>query len=139
MSQSMQRIIRRIAAVVMLLSLGRNVVIAQNRTDDTTRSQFVSIVALLAQPATGQARRVSVAGYLVLDFEGEALYLHKEDYENGLTNNAIRVALTEQQKKQYKGYDKRYVLIDSFFIRQKNSSDFYVGALYDIRKISDAK
>jgi hypothetical protein len=134
----MGQFVRAAAFTALLLSVGR-VARAQAQTAEVSTSRLVSIVELLAEAPTIHAQRVTVTGYLVLDFEGEALYLHKEDYENRLTSNAIRVALTEKQKEEYKEYAGQYVWLDASFVKRKNSSDFFKGALFDIREIHKTK
>jgi hypothetical protein len=79
-----------VAAILMLI-VGR-VGLAQTATDDDVPHVLpVSMVTLLAMPASSSAKQVQVSGFLVLDFEGQALYLHKEDYQEGLTLNSIYV------------------------------------------------
>lgn len=96
------------------------------------------MMELIAQPVSSSARRVQVAGFLVLDFEGEALFFHKEDYQKGLTRNAIRIALTEEQAKKYKDFAGTYVWVEASFIKRKNSEDLYTGSLFDVRQIRKA-
>ena len=45
-----------------------------------------TLLQLLADPARYHDRRVVVLGYCRLEFEGLAIYLHKEDYTQGLGN-----------------------------------------------------
>jgi len=133
------RICLKVIAFVVLLSSVVRVAVAQEKTSEASNSHPVSIVSLLTRPATGQPQHVTVAGFLVLDFESEALYLHKEDYDHRLTSNAIRVAITEEQREKYKAFAKKYVWLDAYFVKRKNSSDYFVGALFDIKEISEAK
>jgi hypothetical protein len=53
--------------------------------------QYVSMVQLLATPDRFHGKFIHVEGFLRLEFEGDALYLHKEDYRHQLTKNAIWV------------------------------------------------
>jgi hypothetical protein len=50
---------------------------------------FVSIITLLGDPQRYAGKRVTVTGYVKLEFEGNAVYLHKEDFDNMLTSNAL--------------------------------------------------
>ena len=49
----------------------------------------VSLVSLIANPQQFNGRRVRVVGVLRLELEGSALYLHREDYSERLTSNAV--------------------------------------------------
>lgn len=51
----------------------------------------VPLVAVLANPERFDGQIVSVEGYLNLEFEGDALYLSRSDFENGLSGNAVWV------------------------------------------------
>lgn len=72
---------------------------------------------------------------MVLDFEGERLYLHKEDYEDGLFMNSIYLALSPEQKMQYKALDKSYVSVEASFHGRRNTEDISSGSLFNIREI----
>ncbi|HEY6374659.1 MAG TPA: hypothetical protein VIX90_03950 [Edaphobacter sp.] len=92
-------------------------------------------MTLLAEPVSKIPQRVQVAGLLVLEFEGEALYLHREDFQQGLTRNAIRIALTLEQEKQYKDFSGSYVLVEASFKKVQNSEDIFTGSLFNVRRI----
>jgi hypothetical protein len=48
---------------------------------------WVSMVSLLGNPAAYDGLRVRTSGYVHFEFEGDALYLHKEDFDNLLPNS----------------------------------------------------
>jgi hypothetical protein len=131
--QTMKPIFKVAVAAIFVLIAGR--ALAQADTDDAPHALPASIVTLLAQPAISNAKRVQVSGYLALDFEGEALYLHKEDYQEGLTRNAIRLSLTPEQEKKYKDLAGTYVTIEASFLKRRNSEDIFTGSLFNVREI----
>ncbi len=49
----------------------------------------VSLVELIATPATFAHKRVRVMGFVSLEFEGDAIYLHREDWQHALMRNGI--------------------------------------------------
>jgi hypothetical protein len=49
----------------------------------------VSIVQLLANPKSYHGRLIRVDGYVNLEFEGNAIYLHKEDFDFHMTSNSF--------------------------------------------------
>jgi hypothetical protein len=51
----------------------------------------VSLVQLIANPAAWHDRYVRVIGFLNLEFEGDALYLHEDDWKHVVSRNAIWV------------------------------------------------
>ena len=105
------------------------------RKDDAPHARPESLVTLIAQPGSNKAQKVQVAGFLVLVFEGNALYLHMEDYKEGLTRNAVRVSLSPEQTKQYQGLSGNYVWIEASFLKRPNSEDILSGSLFNVREI----
>jgi hypothetical protein len=51
----------------------------------------VSLVELIVNPVVFHGKRVRVQGFLNLEFEGKAIYLHKEDNDYSITNNGLWV------------------------------------------------
>ena len=49
----------------------------------------ISIIQLLANPAKYDGKRVRVTGYVHFEFEGNGIYLHKEDYEHHMFKNGL--------------------------------------------------
>jgi hypothetical protein len=47
-----------------------------------------------------------------LAFEGDALYLHEDDYRYGLTKDSFTLRLGDSQRKQFKGMSLKYVLAE---------------------------
>jgi hypothetical protein len=77
--------------------------------------RHVSLMQLISNPEHWDGKPVSVIGYLRLEFEGSALYLHKEDWDHGLTSNAIWVNIPADKYGKLCTADKRYMLIEGTF------------------------
>jgi hypothetical protein len=115
---------------VFLSSLWAIPTTAQEPTD-------VSMVQLIANPEKYDGKLVRVIGFLRMEFEGNALYLHREDYEKHIAANGIWVDVTSAMNKQEKTLNSRYDIIEGVF----SSSDhghlgMFSGAL---KKISRAE
>jgi hypothetical protein len=52
----------------------------------------VSLYELIAKPVEYHGKRVRVLGFAHFEFEGNGLYAHRDDYEQGLTKNGIWLA-----------------------------------------------
>jgi len=65
-------------------------------------AQDVSLIQLIATPQAFDKKRVKITGFLHLEFEGNAIYFHSEDFQYGLTKNALWIDvprdMTQQQK-----------------------------------------
>ena len=95
---------------------------AQNNPSETDQviphSQFtISLINLIATPEKYDGKLVQVIGYLTLEFEGKAIYLHKEDYVRGISDNGFWVDFSKEilDKKDIMNYNKKYVIIVGTF------------------------
>ena len=51
----------------------------------------ISMIQLIANPNQFHGKKVMIAGFLRLEFEGNGIYIHKEDYRNGIAKNGLWV------------------------------------------------
>jgi len=56
-----------------------------------TDVEQVRILQLISTPAKFDGKIVQVIGFLRLEFEGNILYAHEEDYKRGITKNGLWV------------------------------------------------
>ena len=73
-----------------------------------------SLVQLIANPKALDGKLIRVIGFLNLEFEGDAVYLHKEDFEHAISQNGIWVDIPDD----FKGRSKlsgNYVLLEGIF------------------------
>ncbi len=100
-------------------------------------TQKVSIIEVIANQEEFDRKEVAIAGYLVLEFEGTALYLSKEDYLHRITKNAIYVHIGEaflnEQKFPENWEGEGYVQITGMFTTSFNGHfGMYSGSLLEI-------
>jgi hypothetical protein len=95
----------------------------------------VSLINLIATPEKYQGKIVRVVGYLNLEFEGNAIYIHKEDYEHALLKNAVWIDFSRDEAAQNtKSFSKKYViLVGMFEMKDSGHMGLFSGS---IRKIS---
>ncbi|HKW18442.1 MAG TPA: hypothetical protein VJO35_13125 [Terriglobales bacterium] len=84
----------------------------QRESSDKVEPINVSMVALLSSPERYDGKLVRTIGFLRLEFEGNALYLHEEDYLHRITKNALELSLSKEQEERYKMLSTKYVLIE---------------------------
>jgi hypothetical protein len=125
----------KVAVVAISILIFGQGLSAQADADDAQHAPLTSIVTLLAEPVSKNPHKVQVSGFLVLEFEGQALYLHREDFQEGLTRNAIRLSLTPEQEKQYKALAGSYVVVEASFQKRRGSEDIFTGTLFNVREI----
>ena len=89
-----------------------------------------SLVELIANPKRFHNDRVGVSGFLSLEFEGNQLYLHREDYEQGLSRNAVWIEASPEMMERKEEIDLRYVrLLGRFNAKNHGHMGHWVGAI----------
>ncbi|HSE21615.1 MAG TPA: hypothetical protein VLB68_08140 [Pyrinomonadaceae bacterium] len=83
------------------------------RAEDSDRPGLISMVQLLGQPEKYSGRKVQVIGLVHFEFEGNAIYLSREDYEYGIVTNAFWLALSDSV--QTKDVNDSYALVEGTF------------------------
>ncbi|HEY7640446.1 MAG TPA: hypothetical protein VH814_12025 [Steroidobacteraceae bacterium] len=74
----------------------------------------VSMIQLIATPEKYQGKRVRMMAFLRIEFEGNAIYLHKEDYEQAIYSNGLWIDLPKAISND-KALTDRYVLVEGVF------------------------
>jgi hypothetical protein len=102
-----------------------------------SHAQDVSIVELLANPLRYDGKQVQVIGFLRLEFEGDAIYLHREDFEYAIYKNAIWVDRPRDfSEKQTAEVDKKYVICEgTFSAREHGHMGMFSGSLTHITRL----
>ena len=120
-------------AVVMLLS-ARN---AQPFQSSSTSSAPLDLgmVALLADPEKYDGKVIRTIGFMCLEYEGNALYLHEEDFRYGLLKDALSLRLSSAQQKQFKNLSLKYVIIEGTLYANGPERSEYGGAIGNITRL----
>jgi hypothetical protein len=75
----------------------------------------VSLVQLIANPTEYHGKLVRVIGFCRLEFEGNALYLHREDFERGIAKNAVWLSVGWPVPEPRRQLSDEYVLVEGIF------------------------
>jgi hypothetical protein len=97
------------------------------------KSENVSIINLIANPEKYYGKRVTVSGYMSSEFEGTAIYLSREDFDNRINKNAIFLIIDWSN---YRFYHKEYVTLDGIFTNGNGHMGLYSGMLRDVEYLS---
>ncbi|WP_347250750.1 hypothetical protein [Zoogloea sp.] len=89
--------------------LGLNLSAAAEHPED------VSIIRLVATPEQFDGRLVRVIGYFRAEFEGDSIYLHRQDYLQGITKNGLWVDLEGVKRSTVNQANQGYVLLEGVF------------------------
>lgn len=102
----------------------------------------VSLIQLIANPEHYNGKRVMVSGYLHLQFEGNAIYLSKTDYDMRFAKNGIWIGLNEyvRRNSQTSDFSDQYVrLIGIFNSKSKGHEGAWSGSIDDVYSIEVIK
>ena len=72
-----------------------------------------SIVQLIANPSAFHNKKVRIIGYMNIEFEGNAIYLHREDYMRGLHKNGLWLEVPRNWLATAACKNKSYVLLEA--------------------------
>lgn len=96
----------------------------------------VSLIQLIANPEKYDGLPVRVFAFLHLEFEGDALYLHQEDYKKSLPMNAVWIALTDGQTNASKKFSGGYVLVEgTFSAKERGHFGMFAGSIQQVTRI----
>jgi hypothetical protein len=79
----------------------------------------VSLIQLIANPTAFDGRRVAVTGYVVLEFEHTAVYLHETDAAYGIARNGLWLDVPVGSDSHRARFHRRYVLIEGTFSAER--------------------
>ncbi|MEZ5405709.1 MAG: hypothetical protein R3F23_05875 [Verrucomicrobiia bacterium] len=119
---------KRLSLFLILCFLGMNIH-AQPNIDRVT------LLQILAQPEKYHEKEVQIIGYLHLEFEGNGLYLHKEDFDNSILGNMIWINSTKEMIKNLDKLNDKYVIIRGLFdAKNHGHMGLFSGALSEITR-----
>jgi hypothetical protein len=77
----------------------------------------VSLIQLIANPQAYDGKTVRIIGFLHLEFEGNVIYLHNEDFRYGLGKNGLWIEIPrDMTKEQMKAVNDQYVICTARFV-----------------------
>jgi hypothetical protein len=98
----------------------------------------VSLLQLIAAPDTFEGKYVRIHGFVRIEHEGTAVYLHREDFEHMLTRNGLWLAANDatpagSREAQVNG---RYAIIEGrFTAKKKGHKGLWSGSLEEITRM----
>jgi hypothetical protein len=102
------------------------------------RPVAVSLVQLIATPEAFDGRLVRVQGFVRIEHEGTAVYLHRDDCEHMLTKNGLWLAVNDSapEGSREAGVNNRYALIEGrFTAKKKGHKDLWSGSVEDVTRM----
>lgn len=75
----------------------------------------VSIVQLIATPEKYDGKVIQVVGFLRLEFEGNAIYLHEDDYRYAIYKNGLMIVSNANIEAKAGKLNLHYVIVEGTF------------------------
>lgn len=83
----------------------------------------VSLIQLLARPEDFDGRYVRVLGFLHMEFERDAIFVHREDCERWLEANSVSIGVSRKEiGREMHDLSERYVLLEGKFYYRRGSA-----------------
>jgi hypothetical protein len=98
----------------------------------------VSLVQLIAAPEKFDGKTVRVHGYVRIEHEGTAVYLHRDDCEHMLTKNGLWLAVNDGvgPGSREEAVNNRYAIIEGRFeAGKKGHMGLWSGSLVDVSRL----
>lgn len=105
---------------------------------DPDRPLAVSLIRLIANPDAFDGKRVRVFGYVRVEHEGTAVYLHREDYVRGLSKNGLWLAASDSAPagSREAAVQNRYALVEGRFNTKKTGHmGLWSGTIEEITRL----
>lgn len=105
---------------------------------DADRLIDVSLIRLIAAPEAFDGKRVRVHGFVRVEHEGTAVYLHREDFERSLTKNGLWLQANDvvAPGSREAAVQNRYALIEGrFSAKETGHRGLWSGSIRDISRM----
>ena len=110
--------------------------LADGRIIKLHESKTVSLIKLIANPEQFDGKKIRVIGYCHLEFEGNGLYLNKEDFDYSINKNSIWIEIPVKHPESDSSFSKfsnQYVLMEGTFDSHNHGhNDSGSGSIKDI-------
>jgi len=121
--------------LILFLVVGSNLY-CQDKPDKIIST---SIIKLISNPEEFHNKRIRIIGFLKMEFEGNSIYLHREDYESRNYQNAFWISLTDDLKKEIIADEcnETFVsLVGTFKMDEHGHRGLWPGEIIDIEFIT---
>lgn len=96
----------------------------------------VSIYQLLANPEKYDGKEVYVIGFMHMEFEGDVIYVHREDWAHNLIQNGIALDVPKNNYSRWMKINNNYVAAQGVFsATERGHLALRAGSLTKITKL----
>lgn len=126
--------------IFILILFFSNLIFSQTIKKEKALKQYeynISLIRLISTPEKYHGQPIQVVGFLNLEFEGNAINLHQEDYEHRISRNEFWVDFSDKlRSNDLSKFNKRFVLIEGTFdMNSRGHMGLYGGTIKNITRI----
>jgi hypothetical protein len=131
-----------ILVLFVLIFLTAHISVFSQVQDDTTLNKAnqnalsVSIIDLIANPDMYDGKLVRVIGVGNIEFEGNAIYLSRDDWKY-VTKNGLQIELSSNAspRSEAEKFNGKYVIVEGVFnMRNKGHFDMWSGSIINVTR-----
>ena len=99
-------------------------------------SIYISLVQLIANPRDYDGKVVHVIGFMRLEFDGTAIYLHQDDYKHYITKNGLWIDVPKDLLKKKDEFNQKYVIVGgTFSAKETGRKGLWSGSIQKVSKV----
>ncbi|WP_374437918.1 hypothetical protein [Inhella sp.] len=96
----------------------------------------VSLLSLIGSPKEFDGKLVRLIGFAHFEFEGNAIYLHREDHLRGIPKNGLWLDVEEMPRKELSKVNNKYVLVEGVFaMEDKGHVNLFSGSIKKVQRL----
>lgn len=104
----------------------------------TNEPDYVSVLQLIANPEKYHKKNVGVIGFVHLQFEGDVICLHEEDYRKGLSKNCLWISIKNMSGKNNTNPINKYMVVEGIFdAKNTGHQGMTSGAIVKVSRFDD--
>lgn len=93
------------------------------------------MVKLIANPKDFDGKKVRLIGYVRLEFEGDSIYLHRDDARQRNSKNGLWLDVDMPQKRRT-SINNRYALVEGIFsMEEQGHMGLWSGSIKSVTKL----
>lgn len=108
----------------------------ENNFDLDFTFREVSIIKLISEPDTYEGKLVKVKGVGKIDYEGNAVYLSRFDYDHFIKKNSIYLKFQKSVKREalidLKKLNGRVVIVEGYFTNNTGFMGLHAGTIENV-------
>ena len=100
----------------------------------------VSLAQLIASPQDYDGKVVRVTGFVNLEFEGDAIYAHRDDLKHRTYQNGLWIDVNDDIQKKKADFDQKYVVVEGTFNAEwKGHMGLWSGSIQKISRFESRR